>query len=250
LGDDGLLLDSRFLAHDTYLFQKNLPMAQYRVTAGFEAYALHRATVAVFSIPQPRPDYKGRGAVFLQLFYRLGRKIDLAVLRRPVDQGGQVLQRGIFADRAEVAVEFQHRGLAVKVTAEIRHVGLAGDGSLGAVVHGGAAADAGGGGPPAVLQPDAGQVDAGAGLQRVGRVVLVHRGRAQAAAADALAVGHLPVDGIGRAQHGVGVVQPAFFQRRPDAGGGDRLRAVLGHGYDMHLNARPAAQRVQEFHIA
>ena len=124
-----------------------------------------------------------------------------------MDEGCQ-LDEGIeLAHKAEIFVKFQYRLLAVDIAGEVRHKGLAGHGSVGALVHSGALADAGCGRPPRTIEENAGQVDARAGLQCGSGIVLVQRRRAQLAAADALAVDDRPINGVRRAEHGVGVGQ-------------------------------------------
>ena len=104
-----------------------------------------------------------------------------------MDQRGQLVHRIELAHRAEIFVKFQHRLLTVDIAGEVRHKRLAGHGGVFTAVHRGALADAGGCGPPLAIQINAGQVDARAGLQGRGGVVLVQRRRAELSAADALA---------------------------------------------------------------
>ena len=104
-----------------------------------------------------------------------------------MDQRGQLVHRIELAHRAEIFVKFQHRLLTVDIAGEVRHKRLAGHSGVFTAVHRGALADAGGCGPPLAVQINAGQVDARAGLQGRGGVVLVQRRRAELSAADALA---------------------------------------------------------------
>ena len=136
-------------------------------------------------------------AAFPQLFCTVqGRKIRLALVGGVVDQRGQLVHRIELAHRAEIFVKFQHRLLTVDIAGEVRHKRLAGHGGVFTAVHRGALADAGGCGPPLAIQINAGQVDARAGLQSRGGVVLVQRRRAELSAADALAADNGPVDGV------------------------------------------------------
>ena len=66
--DDGLLFDSRFLAHNRYLFQVIFADGAVRGNCRSEAYAPYRATVADNSIAQPRRNYKSRVRYFANYF--------------------------------------------------------------------------------------------------------------------------------------------------------------------------------------
>ena len=59
-----------------------------------------------------------------------------------------------------------------------------------------------------------------------------------------------PINGVRRAEHGVGVGQAAFLQRRADAGGGHSLALIPGHRHDMDADAQGFAQFPQPFDIA
>ena len=63
-------------------------------------------------------------------------------------------------------------------------------------------------------------------------------------------MGHSPINGVGLAQHGVGVVQAALLQRGADAGGRHGLPAVLGHGNYVYGDAVGGTELLQQRYIA
>ena len=63
-------------------------------------------------------------------------------------------------------------------------------------------------------------------------------------------MGHSPINGVGLAQHGVGVVQAALLQRGADAGGRHGLPAVLGHGHYVYGDAVGGTELLQQRYIA
>ena len=161
-----------------------------------------------------------------------------------LDAGAQLVQGIEFFAGAQVGVELHRRVGAVQIAMEAGDEGLAGH-LGGVVVDGGAGAQAGGRGVGPAVDPGAGDVDAVPRQLVALRVDLVDGGHPQGAAQPGPML-HREPDGIGRAQHGVDGGNVAAFQRRADAGGGDRPALERGYGQDVHFHAQRRAQLFQQ----